>query len=64
MKISDLKPGQKVSINGTLAEYLGIQKVRIPNIGKAEKRVFKCEGIDSYKYYNLRKVLKRLKVRK
>ena len=64
MKISDLKPGQKVSINGTLAEYLGIQKVRIPNIGKAEKRVFKCEGNDSYKYYNLRKDLKRLKVRK
>ena len=41
MKISDLKPGQKVTINGAPAEYLGIRKVRIPNIGKAEKRVFK-----------------------
>lgn len=64
MKISDLKPGQKVSINGTLAEYLGIQKVRIPNIGKAEKRVFKCEGIDSYKYYNLKEGSKTLKSEK
>ena len=64
MKISDLKPGQKVSINGTLAEYLGIQKVRIPNIGKAEKRVFRCEGIDVYKYYNLKEGSKTLKSEK
>ena len=53
MKISDLKPGQKVTINGMLAEYEGIQKVRIPNLGKAEKRIFKAEGIDIYRYYNL-----------
>ena len=53
MKISDLKPGQKVSINGMPAEYRGIQKVRIPNFGKAEKRVFKTEGIDNYRYYSL-----------
>lgn len=37
MKISDLKPGQKVTINRISYEYLGIQKVRIPNIGEAEK---------------------------
>lgn len=64
MKISDLKPGQKVSIKGTLAEYLGIQKVRIPKIGKAEKRVFRCEGIDVYKYYNLKEGSKTLKSEK
>ena len=28
MKISDLKPGQKVTINGAPAEYLVIRKVR------------------------------------
>ncbi len=48
MKISDLKPGQKVTINKISYEYLGIQKVRIPNIGEAEKRVFKATGVDSY----------------
>ena len=53
IKISDLKPGQKVSINGMLAEYKGIQKVRISNFGKVEKRVFKAEGINICKYYNL-----------
>ena len=53
MKISDLKPGQKVTINGMLAEYKGIQKVRIPNFGKAEKRVFQAEGINIYKYYSI-----------
>ena len=40
MTLSDLKPGQKVTIDGMLAEYKGIQKVRIPNFGKVEKRVF------------------------
>lgn len=64
MKISDLKPGQKVTINGIPAEYLGIQKVRIPNIGKAEKRVFRCERIDVYKYYNLNEGSKTLKSEK
>ena len=64
MKISDLKPGQKVTINGVPAEYLGIQKVRIPKIGKAEKRVFRCEGIDVYKYYNLKEGSKILKSEK
>ena len=64
MKISDLKPGQKVSINGMLAEYKGIQKVRIPNFGKVEKRVFEAEGIDIYKYYNLNDGSKTLKSEK
>ena len=64
MKISDLKPGQKVTINGMLAEYKGIQKVRIPNLGKAEKRVFKAEGIDIYRYYNLNEGSKTLESEK
>ncbi len=64
MKISDLKPGQKVTINGMLAEYKGIQKVRIPNFGKVEKRVFEAEGIDIYKYYNLNEGSKTLKSEK
>ena len=64
MKISDLKPGQKVTIDGMLAEYKGIQKVRIPNFGKAEKRVFKAEGIDIYKYYNLNEGAKTLESEK
>ena len=64
MKISDLKPGQKVTINGAPAEYLVIRKVRIPNIEKAEKRVFRCEGIDVYKYYNLKEGSKTLKSEK
>lgn len=46
--ISDLKPGQKVCINGMLAEYRGIQKVRILNLGKADKRVFKGEGVNIF----------------
>ena len=53
MKISDLKPGQKVTINGMLAEYKGIQKVKIPNFGKVEKRVFQVQGVHIYKYYHL-----------
>ena len=64
MKISDLKPGQKVSINGILSEYLGIQKVKIPNFGKVEKRVFKADGIDMYKCYNLTEGSKTLKSQK
>ncbi|MEN2436479.1 hypothetical protein AAH994_13765 [Weeksellaceae bacterium A-14] len=60
MRISDLKPGQKVSINGMLAEYLGIQKVRIANFGKIEKRVFKSDGINIYRYYSLNKGSKSL----
>lgn len=53
MTISDLKPGQKVTINGMLAEYKAIQKVKIPNFGKVEKRVFQGEGINIYKYYSI-----------
>lgn len=64
MKISDLKPGQKVTIDGMLAEYKGIQKVRIPNFGKVEKRVFQAEGINIYKYYNLNDGAKTLKSEK
>ena len=66
MKISDLKPGQKVTFNKISYEYLSIHKVRIPNIGKAEKRVFKATGFDGYKYYNLidgDKTLKSEKIR-
>jgi hypothetical protein len=37
MKLSDLKLGQKVSINGIPSEYQGIRKVKIPNFGKVEK---------------------------
>ena len=64
MKISDLKPGQKVTINKISYEYLGIQKVRIPNIGKAEKRVFKATGFDGHKHYNLSDGSKTLKSEK
>lgn len=64
LKISDLKPGQKVSINGFLAEYKGIQKVRISNLGKAEKRVFQGEGIKIYKYYSIGDGTKTLKSEK
>lgn len=64
MKISDLKPGQKVTINGMLTEYKGIQKVKIPNFGKVEKRVFKAEGINIYKYYSLNEGAKTLKSEK
>lgn len=52
-KLSDLKPGQKVSIDGMLAEYKGIQRVRIANSGKADKRVFQRDGIKIFKYYGL-----------
>lgn len=64
MTLSDLKPGQKVSINGMLAEYKGIQKVRISNFAKVEKRVFRGEGIDIYKYYSLGEGSKTLKSEK
>lgn len=64
MKISDLKPGQKVSINGMLAEYKGIQKVRIQNLGKVQKRVFQGEGVRIYKYYNLNDGSKTIKSEK
>jgi hypothetical protein len=53
MKLSDLKPGQKVSLNGILAEYKGIQKVKIPNFGKVEKRVFRTDETGESLYYNL-----------
>ena len=49
MKISDLKPGQKV---------------RLSNFGKVEKRVFQCEGINIYKYYSLNEGSKTLKSEK
>lgn len=64
MRLSDLKPGQKVTIGGMHAEYLGIQKVRISNFGKVEKRVFKGLGINIYKYYNLNEGNKELKSEK
>jgi hypothetical protein len=66
MKISDLKPGQKVTFNKISYEYLGIHKVRIPNFGRTEKRVSKATNFDGYKYYNLidgDKTLKSEKIR-
>lgn len=53
MKIADLKIGQKVSINGKFAEYQGIQKIKISNFGKVEKRVFKFEDQNDFKYYHI-----------
>lgn len=64
MKLSDIKPGQKVSINGMLAEYQGIQKIKIPNFGKVEKRVFRTDEIGDYLYYNLNDGSKTLKSEK
>ncbi|MCY1661048.1 hypothetical protein [Chryseobacterium sp. SL1] len=64
MKLSELKPGQKVSLNGTIAEYQGIQKVRIPNFGKVEKRVFRADETGDYLYYNLNEGSKTLKSEK
>ena len=64
MKISDLKLGQKVILNGMLAEYQGIQKVKIHNFGKVEKIVFKADGINIYKYYSLNDGNKTLKSEK
>lgn len=37
MKVWDLKPDQKVTINGVVAEYLGAQIMKFPNFGKVEK---------------------------
>lgn len=62
MKISDLKPGQKVTIGGIPGEYKGIEKVKISNFAIVEKRVFKGEGID--KYYSLSDGSKTLKSEK
>lgn len=53
MKISDLKLGQKVNIKGVIAEYKGIQKVRILNFGKTEKRVFQVAGSNAFIYYTI-----------
>lgn len=64
MKISDLKPGQIVMIGELPYEYQGIHKVRIPNIGSAQKRVFKATGSDHYKYFNLTEGSKTLKSEK
>lgn len=53
MKISDLKVGQNVTINGMLVEYQGIQKIKVSGLGKVEKRVFKGIGIEIFKYLSL-----------
>jgi hypothetical protein len=53
MKISDLKVGQNVTINGMLVEYQGIQKIKVSGFGKVEKRVFKGIGIEIFKYFSL-----------
>lgn len=64
MKISDLKLGQKVNIKGVIAEYIGIQKVRILNFGKAEKRVFQAVGTNAFIYYTIADGSKMLKSEK
>ena len=61
LKLSDLQIGQKVTINGLISEYQGIQKIKIKNFGKAEKRVFKTEGINVFKYFEIVDGLKTLK---
>ena len=38
--------------------------MKIPNFGKSWKRVFKADGIDMYKYYNLTEGSKTLKKKK
>lgn len=43
MKISDLKPGQKVTIGGIPAEYKGIEKVKISNFAIVEKGFLKVK---------------------
>ncbi|QQV01812.1 MULTISPECIES: hypothetical protein [Chryseobacterium] len=53
MRISDLKLGQKINIKGVIAKYKGIQKVRISNFGKAEKRVFQVAGSNTFIYYTI-----------
>lgn len=41
MKICNLKVGQTVTINGLLAEYQGIKKVKVTGFGNLEKRVLR-----------------------
>lgn len=53
MKLSDLKLGQKVSVNGIPTEYQGIHKVKIQNFGKVEKRVFRRDETGEQVYYNI-----------
>ena len=60
MKISDLKVGQNVTINGMLVEYQGIQKIKVSGFGKVEKRVFKGIGIEIFKYFSLNDGVKTL----
>lgn len=47
-----------------LAEYKGIQRIRILNLGKGDKRVFKGDGINIFKYYSLADGSKTLKSEK
>ena len=61
MRISDLKLGQKVNIKGVIVEYKGIQKVRISNFGKADKRVFQVAGSNDFIYYTIADGSKMLK---
>ncbi|MDV3668201.1 hypothetical protein CMU39_09210 [Elizabethkingia anophelis] len=61
MKLSELKPGQKVKINGKLYEYLGIQKRQIRSFAKVDKRTFKGEGKDDYVLFSLNEGSKTLK---
>lgn len=60
LKISDLKPGQEVKINGMLAVYEGVKKIKVAMSTKVEKRVFKGKGISLFKYYSLNEGVKTL----
>lgn len=50
MKISDLKPGQKVFIGGFRYEYQGIKKIKT-NLGRVQKIVFQGMGEDNRRLY-------------
>lgn len=54
MKIKELKPQQKVSINSFEYVYLGVNKVRLKGIGTVQKVVFKSQNPNvEDKYFDL-----------
>lgn len=52
MRISELKPGQIVTIGGFRYEYKGIQKIKT-NLGKVQKIVFQGMGEFNRRLYPL-----------
>ena len=44
MKVKELKPQQKVSINSFEYVYKGVNKVRLKGIGTVQKLVFKSQN--------------------